>query len=118
MIERTDRTVVGAQFGDATENHRANNSLINARAPTTGATFATAANSTIARCAAVRDPRTVRVAYRLRPDAGSVPKKTRSSQQPTPRSRIDPDMARPFDPPDHPLEHLTDRSPPELQMGK
>ena len=62
MIERTERTVVGAQFGDAAPNQRSSSSAIEAEAPTVGATFATAANSTSTFPAAARDPCTVRVA--------------------------------------------------------
>jgi hypothetical protein len=85
MIERVLRTVVGARFGALVANHRSSNSATVARAPTAGATFATATRSASSRWARVRLPRTVRVAYRRRPVAGSVPWHTRSSHELAPR---------------------------------
>ena len=45
MMERVLRTVVGAQFGALVTNHRSSNSATVVRAPTAGATFATATSS-------------------------------------------------------------------------
>ncbi len=73
MINRVLRTVVGAQFGALMANQRSNNSATVVSAPTTGATFATAASNRSSCWASVRLPRTVRVSHRRRPVSGSVP---------------------------------------------
>jgi hypothetical protein len=90
MIDRTLRTVVGAQFRLATAYQRSRSSLIVVWAPTVGVTFALRARQTSSRCASVLLPRTVRVTQRRRPVSGSVPPQTRSSQEAVPRWRIEP----------------------------